>query len=118
MRTCSVLAVLVLSASGFASEKWADPRLKPPGGVLLWLDATRQPEAWQLHGKPALASNSLLDVWYDASGQGQHLKQRLRDSQPRLIRAGERAVVRFDGKDDFLGLTGQRRTLEKFTLFF
>src|SRR6266508_287190 len=115
------LAVLVagtiLASPAAAAEKWADPSLKTTKGLVLWLDASRQVAAWQAHGKPPLASGMLLDVCYDASGNGLNLGQRVHDAQPRYVRAGEHAAVRFDGKDDHLGLSGRSRTVEEFTLF-
>jgi putative heme-binding domain-containing protein len=114
-RCCLVLAFLGQLAP--AAEPWADPALKTRDGLILWLDAGRQSAARQAHARVDLAADSLLDVAYDASGQKSHLTQRIREFQPRFIRAGERAVIRFDGKDDYLGLTGQKRTLDRFTLF-
>src|SRR4051794_28385176 len=116
MRTLTFSVLIALLASpACAAEKWADPSLKTRNGLILWLDAGRQPAGWPAHGKPSPASNALVDVLYDASGQGLHLTQRVRDSQPRLVHAGEQAVIRFDGKDDYLGLTRQNRKLERCT---
>jgi putative heme-binding domain-containing protein len=100
-----------------ALEPWADAKLPTTEGLLLWLDAARQPAAWKANGKPALLDRALFDVWYDGSGNSLHLVQRMQDAQPRFVTAGARAVVRFDGKDDHLGLTRLDRTLEAFTVF-
>lgn len=110
--------LVLLASSALAIEPWADPDLPAKEGVLLWLDAARQPAAWQAHKKPPLHNGAAVDVWYDGSGIGRHLVQRLQASQPRFVRAGTQAVVRFDGKDDSLALSGQNRTLDKFTVFF
>jgi putative heme-binding domain-containing protein len=99
------------------TEAWADSRLAVSRGLLLWLDAGRQGQARQSHGKPVLSSGGLVDVWYDASGNGLHLVQRFGPSMPRFVTAGDLAVVRFDGADDSLGLTGLHRTLDDFTVF-
>jgi putative heme-binding domain-containing protein len=117
MRIRLTALLLLLGSRAAAVEKWADPSLRTTQGLILWLDASRQPEAWQAHGKPSPPGNSFLDVAYDASGQGLHLTQRLRESQPRFFQAAKVAVIRFDGKDDYLGLTRQNRRLERFTLF-
>src|SRR5262245_57497916 len=85
-------------------EKWSDKNLPVHDGLLFWLDAASQPTAWQAHGRPGLYTQAPFDVWYDASGNGLDLMQRIKDAQPHFVQAGERAAVRFDGKDDFLEL--------------
>jgi hypothetical protein len=112
-----LLACACAAGSAAAVEPWADPKLPGATGLILWLDAARQPDAWKANGKPALGDRAPLDVLYDGSGNGLHLVQRWQDAQPRFVTAGARAAVRFDGKDDCLGLTGLRRTLDAFTLF-
>ncbi len=117
----NILAILSLGALTAApltaAEKWADPRLKTTDGLILWLDAGRQPAAWKANDKPPLANGAALDILYDASGNGVHLVQRSRTQQPRFIPAGELAVVRFDGKEQCLNLSGLKRTLTDCTLF-
>jgi putative heme-binding domain-containing protein len=98
-------------------EKWADPRLKVTDGLSLWLDAGRQQAARTAHQKPALPDGGRVDIWYDASGNGLNLVQRFQPSQPQYVPAGERAVVRFDGQDDWLGLSGLNRRLDAFSVF-
>jgi putative heme-binding domain-containing protein len=106
-----------LRADGPAAvERWTDPRLKVTTGLTLWLDAGRQPAAWQAHGKPVLPDGAALDVWYDGSGNHLDLVQRFQASQPRFVQAGDSAVVRFDGKSQCLGLAGQNRSLHNFTV--
>src|SRR5262245_40031707 len=112
-----LFAAGVIGMDAAAAESWADPDLKTTAGLVLWLDAARLPQAWQAHGKPVLVDGSALDVWYDASGRGLHLVQRVQDAQPRYVAAGGKAVVRFDGQNDCLGLARQNRTLQDFTLF-
>ncbi|HEV3263555.1 MAG TPA: ThuA domain-containing protein [Gemmataceae bacterium] len=98
-------------------ETWADTRLKVTDGLMLWLDAGRQQAARRAHDRPSLPDRGPVDVLYDSSGASMHLVQRFAASQPRYVTAGDLAVVRFDGKDHCLGLTGQNRTLDGFTLF-
>src|SRR5688572_33406603 len=69
-------------------ETWADRSLPVGQGLALWLDATRQPTAWQAHGKPALGNGAPLDVWYNGSGHGRHLTQPAKGAQPRFVAAG------------------------------
>jgi putative heme-binding domain-containing protein len=121
-RTASLLLGLVLAPCASAADRgapppWADPRLKVTAGLVLWLDAGRQGAARTAHQKPAPADGGPFDVWYDASGNRLDLVQRFRASQPRFLAAGELAVVRFDGRDDCLGLTGINRSLDEFTVF-
>jgi putative heme-binding domain-containing protein len=122
MRRRSAWAVVIgllgaAPAAAAAPEKWCDPALKATDGLLLWLDAGRQRAAWQAHGKPPLTRGAALDVWYDASGNGLHLGQRLPNARPRYLPAGDLAVVRFDGTDDWMGLTRGDRRLDELTAF-
>lgn len=119
---CSVflgfwLLVPLGAVSASDMEKWADKGLPVRDGLLIWLDGRAQPAAAQANGRPPLFSSSAFDVWYDASGNRLDFMQRVRDSQPRFVQAGERSVVRFDGKDDFLELTQPGRALQAFTAF-
>ncbi|MFO0966872.1 MAG: hypothetical protein U0793_14965 [Gemmataceae bacterium] len=113
-----------LAAAAPAAEPWADPALRPAKGLILWLDAARQPAAWKANGKPTLENAAPFDVFYDASGHRLHFTQRLAASQPRFLSKGDSALVRFDGKDDFLGAAlrgltppGSPAKLDEFTLF-
>jgi putative heme-binding domain-containing protein len=83
---------------------------------MLWLDAGRLTAAWKAHSRTRLVPTARLDAWYDASGNGLDFIQRLQQAQPRYLAVGQRAVVRFDGQDDFLGWTGPSRALDEFTL--
>jgi putative heme-binding domain-containing protein len=98
-------------------EKWADSRLEVTSGLTLWLDASRQGSARSAHQKPPLHDGSLVDVWYDGSGNGNHVVQQVHAAQPRYLPAGELAVVRFDGVDDCLGITGLKQAVDEFTVF-
>ena len=102
----AVCLLLMATAPLAAVEPWADPDLPAKEGLLLWLDAIRQPAAWQAYTKPALHYGAALDVWFDASGAGRHLVQRFQQSQPRYFQAG-RKPWRFDlAKTTHLGVTG------------
>jgi putative heme-binding domain-containing protein len=103
--------------AGARPEAWADGNLTVRRGLVLWLDAGRQGQARQARGKPALRDGAPVDVWYDASGNGLHLVQRVRPAMPRFLTTGDRAVMRFDGVDDCLALTGLGRTLDDFDVF-
>jgi putative heme-binding domain-containing protein len=58
-----------------------------------------------------------VDVFYDASGDRRHLVQRHQLAQPRFLQAGELAVIRFDGQDDCLELSGLRKSPADLTMF-
>src|SRR5688572_12093544 len=77
------VTLLCLSGATQAREPWADPSLPPVDGLLLWLDAARQPAAWQALGRPSLGDGSALDAWYDGSGNGWDMRQRIREAQPK-----------------------------------
>jgi putative heme-binding domain-containing protein len=113
-----LLGVLLASSARAAPvEKWSDPHLKVPTGLVLWLDAGRQGAARVANGKSALHDGSPVDVWYDASGTGLHLVQQFAASQPHYAIAGDLAAVRFDGTAACLGLNGLKRSLDEFTVF-
>lgn len=113
----TVIVCVAIVRPALAIEDWADKQLPVQGGLVIWIDAGVQPAAWRAHGKPDLHDGSAVDACYDGSGNGLHLTQRMRDAQPRYTVLGDRGVLRFDGKDDFVGLTLQNRSLDAFTLF-
>src|SRR5687768_15233881 len=69
-------------------ERWADGAMPVKGGLVAWLDATRQPAAFEAAGRGQVAPNGELDVCYDASGNPRHFAQPVRGSQPKYV-AGE-----------------------------
>ncbi len=110
-------SILLIPSLARPAEPWADPAAPAIPGLLLWLDASRQPAAWQTAGKGALLSGQALDTCYDASGQRVHLRQLVANAQPRFVAAQGRAALRFDGQDDWLGARGPGRALDQLTLF-
>jgi putative heme-binding domain-containing protein len=107
----------VAASQHVALESWADPKLKITDGLKLWLDGSRQNLARAANSKRALFGGDPVDVWYDGSGQRLDVVQTFQAAQPRFWAAGERAVVRFDGKNACLGLTGLKSRLDDFTVF-
>jgi putative heme-binding domain-containing protein len=91
-----------------AAEPWAHPKLAITDGLELWLDARHQPQA-PADGQP-------LETWFDSSGRARHLRQPNTTARPRSVRVGDDWVVRFDGIDDYLRLTGQSDELSAFTV--
>lgn len=116
-RPLAVLLAALASAPAPAVEPWADRSLTAPPGLVLWLDAARQPDAFRAHDLPAPRHGGPVGVWYDGSGNRHHVTQRLTASQPRFARADRHAALRFDGKQQFLQLTNLGRAVDEFTLF-
>jgi putative heme-binding domain-containing protein len=113
------LVILILGALAFAGadqprpmvEKWADPKLPVRAGLELWLDAARA------HGDTFVPHDGKMEVWYDASGKGRHLRQPSAAARPTRLPAGGSAIVRFDGLDDHLRAVKQATELETCTVF-
>src|SRR5688500_7529459 len=117
LTTILIALCLLAPASAESIEPWAGAKLPVKNGLAAWLDATRQPAAWEANGR-ALTGDELLDVFYDASGRGRNFSQPLGPAQPRFVEGRQRAAVRFDGKDDHLRFsTGRDATLQAFTVF-
>ena len=100
----------ILTASLPAAEPWSDQRLKVHEGLQLWLDAANAT------GDRPVADGPLA-MWRDASGKERHVLQNDADKQPRLLKLGEAAIVRFDGLDDHLRAVQQEAELKSLTIF-
>src|SRR6516162_1425721 len=112
----AALALAALALAGAdrpkpAPPKWADPRLPVTAGLELWLDAARA------SGDQTAPHDGKLEVWYDASGKGRHLRQPVAAARPTRLPAGASAVVRFDGLDDHLRAVKQAAELQELTAF-
>jgi putative heme-binding domain-containing protein len=105
------------STSVRAIEPWADRSLPVTDGLILWLDASRQEGARHAIGTQPLFPGGPVDIWYDGSGLGQRVIQRIRPARPTFLPTRGKAVVRFDGQDDCLELAGGDRRIEAFTAF-
>jgi putative heme-binding domain-containing protein len=100
-----------------AAERWADPGLSVLQGLELWLDADRLQGARQAQGQPPLKTGDPVEVWFDASGHGRHVRQPVKTAQPHLIQVGDNWLLRFNGSEQHLRATGLDRTLEAMTVF-
>jgi len=107
-----VALVALMSMAGFARAQ-----LPPRDGLVLWLDAAHQAQAYAEAQRDAPGDGRELGVWYDGSGHHHDAVQRVRAMQPRLILAGGGALVRFDGVDDCMSTSGVAHELGDFTLF-
>src|SRR5687768_15708727 len=112
----ATLLLMINAPLRAAVEKWADPALPVKDGLAIWLDATRQTAAWAENSKE-ITGGDPVDVFCDASGNGRHFLQPVREAQPKLIVADQQAAVRFDGKDDHLRGYERGATWENFTVF-
>jgi putative heme-binding domain-containing protein len=110
MPTVRVSACLValLAATASAAEKWADDKLPVTAGLELWLDASRL---------TSRADGARLESWPDGSGHGRHVCQENVEARPTVVVVGTGRVVRFDGQDDHLRVTGLDRSLDGLTVF-
>ncbi len=109
-----VLASGALAGPAGAAEKWAHPGLHVTGGLVLWLDAGRIPEARRGRGLPEVRDGGPLDIWHDASGHGRHLIQKDAATRPLFQADG---AVRFDGEGAFLSLRGLGLSFRDLTVF-
>src|SRR5262249_49613009 len=114
--TVLFLVVALLAASGMfdgakpAPERWADAKLPVRDGLALGPGASRASGA-----KPPPADGKLAG-WRDASGHGRTLRAPTPEARPKLVRAGETAVVRFNGVDAHLRAVKQSARLDSFTV--
>ena len=103
-RLLLALSFLALTTNAVAVEPWADQKLPVTDGLALWLDASRI-DAAAKGAKEKPPADGKLAVWLDGSGNKRHVRQSAPAAQPTLVKAGESAIVRFDGGDDhFLSL--------------
>lgn len=86
-------------------------------GLLLELDAAAQPQARQRNSLGPVLDSRPLDRWLDTSGGVLNAVQQSPGSRPVLRADGAEAFVRFDGKDDFMPISGPRRLTPAITVF-
>ena len=86
-----------------------------PLGAVLRLDAAEQGEARQQAALPPLRDGGPLDRWVELGGTGV-VWQASRAAMPVWRGRGKEALVRFDGKDDYLWRTGGRRLAAEATV--
>jgi putative heme-binding domain-containing protein len=101
MKFPGLLLMLTLSSAD-ALEPWTDSRLSVTNGIVLWLDASREPAARQARKMPVPTSGRPIDYWHDGSGRARHFNQRAAEARPLWRRQGRSAFMQFDGQNDFL----------------
>lgn len=92
---------------------------EPPvrDGLVLWLDAAAQGAARQAASLPPIRSQQPVDILLDSSGHTRQAVQPAADRRPLYVTDGEAAFLKFDGKDDFLAITGPRQLAPAVTVF-
>ncbi len=113
-----LLTAFILAApAAHALEPWADDKLPVTDGLELWLDASRQANLRATQKLNLLQENTATDTWFDASGLGRHVSQRLAESRPRFHSVVNSASFRFDGKDDFFSAANLNTSFTNATVF-
>src|SRR5712675_1680355 len=111
MKSTILLALVVSSSLAFAAE------VQVKEGLLLHLDAANQPALRKTAELPSISSGRSMDRWLDSSGGSLFAVQTLAAGRP-LYRSEEaEAFVRFDGKDDYLSISGPKRRAKEVTIF-
>src|SRR5262245_13336472 len=103
--------VLCAAEPNVAVEPWADKYLTVTDGLEYWFDAGR------VNGTTLIPHDGKIATWYDASGHKRDLQQAELEAQPTRLPAGETAIVRFDGTNDFLRSVQPAMEREQFTIF-
>src|SRR4051812_2437009 len=86
-------------------------------GLVLWLDASGQREARQKESLPSIGNQQPVDILLDTSGHRRQAIQPVPDRRPILSSDGEAAYLKFDGKDDFMAISGARQLAPAVTIF-
>ena len=105
-----------LTASAPAVEPWADPKLPVTDGLELWLEP-RGSTPRRRRTRPASRRTASSRSGSTAPGRAGTSGSRSRPRSPTLMKVGDAAIVRFDGDDDHLRLTGGKEELKAFTAF-
>ena len=121
MRPVILVMLVSLQAACFvAGAAGVENELPVKEGLELWLDAGAIATAGD---SPAASADSAraIALWPDRSGHGRDMRQQAKARQPQLVSAlipGMPAhIVRFDGQDDSLILSGLNRSYRELTLF-
>jgi glucose/arabinose dehydrogenase len=102
------LACLITATS--AAEPWARSEMPVKDGLELWLDASRAT------GDKPIEADAKLKEWRDASGKGRNFAAPDSEASPTILKVGDVAVARFDGRDDQLRATKLGAKLDSFTI--
>ncbi len=108
---------ITLLALAWSSLLASAANLPVKEGLLLHLDAAKQPGLRQAADLPPVSNGRALDRWLNASDATRHAVQPWSGGRPVLRADGAEALVRFDGQDDFLSVSGPKRRAPEVTLF-
>ena len=108
--TSLVVIALGVPITNFAAELPAD-------GLFLQLDAANQVALHRARELPPLGTGRPFDRWLDASPAARQVVQPWAGGRPIFRTDGTEAFVRFDGKDDYLSLSGSKRRAAELTVF-
>lgn len=98
-------------------ETWSDGRLTLTRGLVVWLDASRQPAAREAAGLPALANEKPVDRWLDGSGQKRDLLQPRAEAQPLYAPSETFPALRFSGQGSHLRRSSEALHFPELTVF-
>ncbi|MFO0907523.1 MAG: PQQ-dependent sugar dehydrogenase [Isosphaeraceae bacterium] len=107
----------VAAAAPPVLERWADSELPVQGGLVVWLDAARQPAAYAARALPTPRPGQAVGAWFDGSGNHRDFVQRRGDAQPTFQAPGGHPLLRFDGENDALERTGFGGPYRALTVF-
>src|SRR5678815_2629739 len=109
---------LRLFASIFAamlSAQAAEPAVRD--GLVLWLDAAAQPAVRRSASLPPIGNRQPVDILVDSLNDARQAVQPVAERRPMFLTDGEVAYLQFDGKDDFLAISGARQLAPAITVF-
>ncbi len=101
----------------FTSAVVSAAELPVSDGLILRLEASAQAGARKTASLPPLRSFEPVDFLLDGSGSQREVMQLLPERRPAFFSDANTAYLKFDGKDDFLALSGLRRSTPALTLF-
>ncbi len=114
------LSLLVISIAELGRVSIAAAEVVAPpvtNGLWLYLDAAREPSARTAAGLPPVANGRPMERWLSGDGGGVSVVQPWAAGRPVYRNDETEAFVRFDGKDDYLSLTGSRHRVQAVTAF-
>src|SRR6266850_1175417 len=109
-------AILVISLLWIASRAGA-AELPVRQGLVIAIDASAQAGVRREASLPPIGNLQPVDFVLDsANGEGR-LAQPIAERRPVFYSDGEAAYFNFDGKDDFLGVSGKNNSVKAITIF-
>src|SRR6187401_2346087 len=107
-RTCLLLLLVENLASGAVPVE---------DGLALCLDARDQTAARGHARLPPLVNSQPVDRWFDTSANARHALQPSASPRPAFRLDEREAFLHFDGKDDFMAVSGSLQPASNVTVF-